>query len=57
MKRRPTQRGGLLRTIMGDANGGFIARALTRDVNVDKAKDLVKLGAEDVAANVDNAEV
>jgi uncharacterized protein YbjT (DUF2867 family) len=50
------QGGGLVRAIMSDANGGFTARALTRDVNSDKAKELAKLGAEVVAADVNDPE-
>jgi uncharacterized protein YbjT (DUF2867 family) len=50
------QGGGLVRAIMSDPAGGFSARALTRDVNSDKAKELAKLGAEVVAADVDNVE-
>ncbi len=50
------QGGGLVRAIMNDPNGGFTARAITRDVNSDKAKDLAKLGAEVVAADVDDVE-
>lgn len=50
------QGGGLLRAIVDDPRGGFAARALTRDVNSDKAKALVKLGAEVVAANLDDVE-
>ncbi len=50
------QGGGLVRAILSDPNGGFIARALTRDVNSDQAKELARLGAELVAANVDEAE-
>ncbi len=50
------QGGGLVRAIMNDAGGGFTARALTRDVNSDKAKALAKLGAEVVAADVDDLE-
>lgn len=50
------QGGGLVRAIMGDASSGFTARALTRDVNSDKAKELAKLGAEVVAADVDDVE-
>ena len=49
------QGGGLVRAIQSDPNGGFTARALTRDVNSDKAKQLAALGAEVVAANVDDA--
>ncbi len=50
------QGGGLVRAILSDPNGGFAARALTRDVNSDKAKELAKLGAEVVAADVDDPE-
>ncbi len=50
------QGGGLVRAILSDARGGFSARALTRDVNSDKAKALAKLGAEVVAADVDDLE-
>jgi uncharacterized protein YbjT (DUF2867 family) len=49
------QGGGLVRAIQNDPTGGFTARALTRDVNSDKAKQLAALGAEVVAANVDDA--
>ena len=48
------QGGGLVRAILADPNGGFAARALARDVNSDKARALTKLGAEVVAANVDD---
>lgn len=50
------QGGGLVRAIQSDAGSAFKARALTRDVNSDKAKALAKLGAEVVAANVDDVE-
>lgn len=50
------QGGGLVRAILGDPDGGFAARALTRDVNSDKAKELARLGAEVVAADVDDLE-
>ena len=50
------QGGGLVRAILNDPNGGFAARALTRDVNSDKAKALAQLGAEVVAADVDDIE-
>jgi uncharacterized protein YbjT (DUF2867 family) len=50
------QGGGLVRAIMADKNGPFRARALTRDVNSDKAKALAALGAEVVAADVDDEE-
>ena len=50
------QGGGLVRAIMNDPGSGFTARALTRDVNSDKAKALAKLGAEVTAANLDDVE-
>jgi uncharacterized protein YbjT (DUF2867 family) len=50
------QGSGLVRAILNDPDGGFSVRALTRDVNSDKAKELVKAGAEVVAANVDDLE-
>jgi uncharacterized protein YbjT (DUF2867 family) len=50
------QGGGLVRAILGDPQGGFAARAITRDVNGAKAKELAKLGAEVVAADVDDVE-
>ena len=49
------QGGGLVRAIQGDPNGGFQARALTRNPNSDKAKALTDLGAEVVAADVTDA--
>ena len=48
------QGGGLVRAIMSDKDGGFTARAITRDVNSDKAKALAALGAEVVQADVDD---
>lgn len=50
------QGGGLIRAIVNDQAGGFVARAITRDVNSDKAKSLAKLGVEVVAANLDDVE-
>ena len=50
------QGGGLARAILADPSGGFSVRALTRDINSEKAKALAKVGAEVVAANVDDAE-
>lgn len=50
------QGGGLVRAIMADPASGFTARAITRDVNSDKAKALAALGAEVVAADIDDAE-
>jgi uncharacterized protein YbjT (DUF2867 family) len=49
------QGGSLVRAIVGDPSGGFTARAITRNVNSDKAKELGKLGAEVVAADTDDA--
>jgi len=48
------QGGGLVRAILDDPSGGFTARAVTRDVNSDKAKALQALGAEVVAGDVDD---
>jgi uncharacterized protein YbjT (DUF2867 family) len=50
------QGGGLVRAILGDPSGGFSVRALTRDVDGEKARALAKQGVEVVAANVDDAE-
>ncbi len=50
------QGGGLVRAILKDPTGGFSARALTRDVNSSGAKALRDLGAEIVAADVDDVE-
>ena len=49
------QGGGLVRSILNDKNGEFAARAVTRDINSDKAKALAALGAEVVAGDVDDA--
>src|SRR3954470_16834626 len=51
-----SQGGGLVKAIMADKSGEFTARAITRDVNSDKAKALAALGAEVVAADIDNEE-
>lgn len=48
------QGGGLVRAILSDPAGPFAVRAITRDVNSDKAKALARMGAEVVAANVDD---
>ena len=50
------QGGGLVRSILADKSGDFTARALTRDVNSDKAKALADMGAEVVAVDIDNYE-
>lgn len=48
------QGGGLVRAILNDPNGGFAVRAITRDVNSEKARALQQLGAEVVAASIDD---
>ncbi|MEX2163197.1 MAG: NmrA/HSCARG family protein [Sulfuricaulis sp.] len=48
------QGSGVIRAILNDPSGGFTARAITRDIKSDKAKELARLGAELVAANVDD---
>jgi len=48
------QGGGLVRAILDDPGGGFIARAITRDVNTEKARELANSGAEVVAADIDD---
>jgi len=50
------QGGGLVRAITSDPSGGFTARAITRDINSDKAKAVANLGAEVVAASLDDVE-
>lgn len=50
------QGGGLARAILHDSNSEFAVRAITRDPSSDKAKDLLRLGAEVVAADIDDAE-
>jgi len=48
------QGGGLVRAILNDKNGPFTARAITRNVNSDKARALADAGAEVVAADLDD---
>jgi uncharacterized protein YbjT (DUF2867 family) len=50
------QGGGLVRAILSDPSGGFAVRALTRDVDSEKARALARQGAELVAADVDDPE-
>jgi uncharacterized protein YbjT (DUF2867 family) len=50
------QGGGLVRAILNDTDGGFGVRALTRDVNSDKAKALKSLGVDVVAADLDDVD-
>ncbi|MBO9199549.1 MULTISPECIES: NmrA/HSCARG family protein [Niastella] len=48
------QGGGLAHAILQDKNSSFAVRAVTRDINSDKAKELANLGAELVVANIDD---
>jgi uncharacterized protein YbjT (DUF2867 family) len=50
------QGGGLVRAILNDANSEFAVRAITRDPDSDKANKLAKMGAEVVAADIDDPE-
>lgn len=50
------QGGGLVRSILNDPSSEFAVRAVTRDVNSDKAKALANAGAEVVSANADDIE-
>lgn len=50
------QGGGLVRAILANPQGGFTARAITRDPNSEAAKALAAAGAEVVAADVDDVE-
>jgi len=48
------QGGGLVRAILADREGGFAARAITRDASSAKARVLAELGAEVVTADIDD---
>lgn len=50
------QGGGLVRAICADPNGEFTARAITRDINSEKAKALAAAGAEVVYGDLGNPE-
>jgi uncharacterized protein YbjT (DUF2867 family) len=50
------QGGGLVRAILNDKDRPFAVRALTRDVNSDKARALAAQGAEIAAADLDDLE-
>ena len=50
------QGGGLCRAVLKDAGGGYGVRALTRNPGSEKARELRKLGAEVVEADIDDAE-
>jgi len=48
------QGGGLVQAILKDGQGGFAARAITRDANSAKAKALAERGAQIAAADLDD---
>jgi len=48
------QGSGLVRAILADPDGGFAVRALTRDPDSKKARELAELGAEVVGADVND---
>ncbi len=48
------QGGGLVRAILNDKESKFTVRAITRNSNSDKAKELAGLGAEITEADIDN---
>jgi len=50
------QGGGLCRAVLGDKAGAYKVRALTRNPLSEKAKELEKMGAEIVAADIDDVE-
>jgi uncharacterized protein YbjT (DUF2867 family) len=50
------QGGGLARAILSDPGTEFAVRAITRDIHSDKAKELAAMGAEVVAADIDDVE-
>lgn len=50
------QGGGLVRAILNDPQSEFQVRAVTRNVNADKARALAALGAEVVAADLDDVQ-
>jgi uncharacterized protein YbjT (DUF2867 family) len=50
------QGGGLVRAILNDRNSEYAVRAVTRDVNSEKAKELARMGAQVVAADIDDVE-
>lgn len=48
------QGGSLVRAIAADKSGDFVARAITRKLDSDKAKELAELGVEVVVADLDD---
>ena len=51
-----SQGGGLVRAILADPNGGFAARAITRDASKDKSQAIAAAGAEVVSGDLDSVE-
>jgi uncharacterized protein YbjT (DUF2867 family) len=50
------QGGGVARAILEDRNSEFTVRAVTRDPASDKAKELARMGAEIIWADIDDPE-
>lgn len=50
------QGGGLARAILEDKNSEFAVRAITRDPNSEKSRELAAMGAEVVAGDIDQVE-
>ncbi|MDX1439789.1 MAG: NmrA family NAD(P)-binding protein, partial [Rubricoccaceae bacterium] len=50
------QGGGLARAILNDPDSGFRCRAITRNPDSDKARELTRRGAEVVRADLDDVE-
>jgi uncharacterized protein YbjT (DUF2867 family) len=50
------QGGGLAHAILNDKNSNYKVRAITRDINSEKANELKKMGAEVVSGNIDDEE-
>ena len=48
------QGGGVARGILNDPKSEFTVRAVTRDPNSDKAKELAKMGADVVVGEIDD---
>src|SRR5438045_6171949 len=51
-----SQGSGLVSAILADPNGGFAARAVTRDPSKDKAREMAAKGAEVVKGDLDDVE-
>ena len=50
------QGGGLVHAILNDKSSEYSVRAITRNVNSDKAKNLAQMGADVVAADLDKSD-